>query len=185
MSLECRVPSRKRVMTVSDLAPDRRGPMTVRCRPGGSAVTGRMFPRPETAVRRRRSGSAAAGCAGPWHRPRPSPDRAERTAARLSPWQTQSRMPSAAPSRAGCPVPHRCRRQRIAWRRKRQRMALTPSVDHATRTEFGHPRSSLRLRTWAAMVTSVVRASSLWKRSPSPMTCFQRANWPSTRALSL
>jgi hypothetical protein len=60
-----------------------------------------------------------------------------------------------------------------------------PTVDQATRTEFGHPRSSIRLRTWAAMATSVARASSLWKRSPSPMTCFQRANWPSTRALSL
>ena len=35
------------------------------------------------------------------------------------------------------------------------------------------------------MATSVARASSLWKRSPSPMTCFQRANWPSTRALSI
>ena len=60
-----------------------------------------------------------------------------------------------------------------------------PAVDQATRTEFGRPRSSIRLRTWAAMATSVARASSLWKRSPSPMTCFQRANWPSTRALSL
>jgi hypothetical protein len=58
-----------------------------------------------------------------------------------------------------------------------------PTVDQATRTEFGHPRSSIRLRTTAAMATSVARASSLWKRSPSPMTCFQRANWPSTPAL--
>ena len=57
-----------------------------------------------------------------------------------------------------------------------------PSVDHATRTELGHPRSSIRLRTWAAMAISVARASSLWKRSPSPMTCLQRANWPSTPA---
>ena len=61
----------------------------------------------------------------------------------------------------------------------------SPSVNYATRTEFGRPRSSIRLRTWAAMATSVARASSLWKRSPSPMTCFQRANWPLTRALSL
>jgi hypothetical protein len=58
-----------------------------------------------------------------------------------------------------------------------------PAVDQATRTELGRPRSSIRLRTWAAMATSVARASSLWKRSPSPMTCFQRANWPSTPAL--
>src|SRR3954471_1349371 len=58
-------------------------------------------------------------------------------------------------------------------------MALTPSVNHATRTEFEHPRSSIRLRAALA----VARASSLWKRSPSPMTCFQRANWPSTPAL--
>ena len=35
------------------------------------------------------------------------------------------------------------------------------------------------------MATSVARAWSLWKRSPSPMTCFQRANWPSTPALSI
>ena len=58
-----------------------------------------------------------------------------------------------------------------------------PAVDQATRTESGRPRSSIRLRTWAAMATSVARAWSLWKRSPSPMTCFQRANWPSTPAL--
>jgi hypothetical protein len=58
-----------------------------------------------------------------------------------------------------------------------------PTDDQATRTEFGCPRSSIWLSTAAAMATSVVRASSLWKRSPSPMTCFQRANWPSTRAL--
>ena len=31
------------------------------------------------------------------------------------------------------------------------------------------------------MATSVALALSVWKRSPSPMTCFQRANWPSTR----
>ncbi len=60
-----------------------------------------------------------------------------------------------------------------------------PTADHATRTEFVHRRSSIRLMTWAAIATSVARAWSLWKRSPSPMTCFQRANWPSTRALSL
>ena len=60
--------------------------------------------------------------------------------------------------------------------------APIPAVDQATRTEFGR-QSSIRLRTWAAMATSVARASSLWKRSPSPMTCFQRANWPSTPAL--
>src|SRR3954471_19016155 len=56
----------------------------------------------------------------------------------------------------------------------------SPAVDQATRTESG--RSSIRLRTWAAMATSVARAWSLWKRSPSPMTCFQRANWPSIPA---
>ena len=60
-----------------------------------------------------------------------------------------------------------------------------PTADQATRTEFGRPRSSIRLRTEAATATSVALASSVWKRSPSPMTCFQRANWPSTRALSL
>ena len=49
--------------------------------------------------------------------------------------------------------------------------------------ELLRPRSSIRLRTWAAIATSLARASSLWKRSPSPMTCFQRANWPSTSAL--
>jgi hypothetical protein len=52
----------------------------------------------------------------------------------------------------------------------------TPLVDHATRTEFG--RSSIRLSTAAALATSVVLASSLWKRNPSPMTCFQRSIWP-------
>jgi hypothetical protein len=71
--------------------------------------------------------------------------------------------------------------QRVARRRKRHRSPPFPTVDQATRTEFG--RSSIRLRTWAAI--AVARASSLWKRSPSPMTCFQRANWPSTPALSL
>jgi transposase-like protein len=61
--------------------------------------------------------------------------------------------------------------------------ALFPAVDRVTRTEFGRPRSSIRLRTWAAMATSVARAWSLWKRTPSPMTCFHRPNWPSTPAL--
>jgi hypothetical protein len=92
-----------------------------------------------------------------------------------------------------CSVPNRhclsggvlAPRQRVAQRRKRQRSPRSPSVNYATRTELGHPRSSIRLRTEAATATSVARASSLWKRSPSPMTCFQRANWPSTRALSL
>jgi hypothetical protein len=63
------------------------------------------------------------------------------------------------------------------------KVAPSPAVSQATRTEFGRPRSSIRLSTWAAMATSVARAWSLWKRSPSPMTCFQRANWPSTPAL--
>jgi hypothetical protein len=30
--------------------------------------------------------------------------------------------------------------------------------------------------TWAAMATLVARVSSMWKRSPSVMTFFQRAN---------
>src|SRR5690349_9781183 len=47
-----------------------------------------------------------------------------------------------------------------------------PAVDQATRTEFGPPRSSIRLRAAAAMATSVARAWSLWKRSPSPMTLY-------------
>jgi hypothetical protein len=34
-------------------------------------------------------------------------------------------------------------------------------VDQAMRTEFGRPRSSIWLRTWAAMAASVARASSL------------------------
>ena len=48
-------------------------------------------------------------------------------------------------------------RQRVARRKKRQRSPRSPAVDHATRTEFGHPRLSIRLRTWAAM--AVTRAS--------------------------
>ena len=63
----------------------------------------------------------------------------------------------------------------------RSSLHVATTIDQATRTEF--ERSSIRLRSWAAMATSVARASSLWKRSPSPMTCFQRANWPSTPAL--
>jgi hypothetical protein len=31
----------------------------------------------------------------------------------------------------------------------------------------------------------MARASSLWKRSPSSMTCFQHVHWSSTPALSL
>jgi hypothetical protein len=34
-----------------------------------------------------------------------------------------------------------------------------PAVDHATRTEFGRPRSSIRLRAASAIVTSVARAA--------------------------
>jgi hypothetical protein len=39
------------------------------------------------------------------------------------------------------------------------KVAPSPAVSQATRTESG--RSSIRLRTWAAMATSVARASSL------------------------
>src|SRR5690348_18358241 len=67
-----------------------------------------------------------------------------------------------------------------------------PAVDHATRTEFGPPRSSIRLRAAAAMATSVARASSLWQRSPSPMTLYVGSSsagdhipWAARRAVSL
>jgi hypothetical protein len=76
-----------------------------------------------------------------------------------------------------CPGPACCTEEEEA------REPPSPAADHATRTELGRPRSSIRLSTWAAIATSVARASSLWKRSPLPMTCFQRANWPSTPAL--
>src|SRR4051812_31109592 len=56
-----------------------------------------------------------------------------------------------------------------------------PAVDQATRTEFELPRSSIRLRTWAAIATSVARASSLWKRNPSPMTASSARTGPRPR----
>jgi SNF2 family DNA or RNA helicase len=58
-----------------------------------------------------------------------------------------------------------------------------PTVGQAMRTAFGRPRSSMRLRTWAAIATSVAWAPSLWERSASLMTRFQRPIWPSTLAL--
>ena len=54
--------------------------------------------------------------------------------------------------------------------------------DQATRTEFGRPRPSMRLRTATPMATSVACAASEWKRSASPRTPFQRAIWLSTPA---
>ena len=71
--------------------------------------------------------------------------------------------------------------------REAQRKKRSPfdAVDQATRTEFGRPRSSMRLRTSTVMATSATCASSVWKRRLSPMTRFQRPIWPSTRARTL
>jgi hypothetical protein len=68
------------------------------------------------------------------------------------------------------------------WKAKKTRS----SADiYATRTEFGRPRSSIRLRTSTAMAISVAWASAVWKRSIGPMTCLKRPIWPSTKALRL
>ena len=53
-----------------------------------------------------------------------------------------------------------------------------PTVDQATRTEFGHPRSSIRLRTTAATATSVARASSLHRTAGRILRCSQSMNPP-------
>ena len=45
---------------------------------------------------------------------------------------------------------------------------------HAMRMEIGRPSSSMRFKTRTATATSVVRRSSLRKRSPSPITCLYR-----------
>ena len=68
------------------------------------------------------------------------------------------------------------------WKAKKTRS----SADiYATGTEFGRPRSSIRLRTSTAMAISVAWASAVWKRSIGPMTCLKRPIWPSTKALRL
>jgi hypothetical protein len=62
--------------------------------------------------------------------------------------------------------------------------ALSPTrvPGHAMRTYSGRPRSSMRFSTSAAIATSVACRPSVWKRSPSPMTRFQREMSDSTRA---
>ena len=62
--------------------------------------------------------------------------------------------------------------------------ALSPASIgvQATRTEFGRPNSSMRLRTWTATATSFARRSSVCERSPSPITCLKRAIIVSARA---
>jgi hypothetical protein len=51
------------------------------------------------------------------------------------------------------------------------------AADHATQTDSGRPRSSIRLSTSAAIAISLAWAASVWKRRVSPMTCFQRPTW--------
>ena len=51
-------------------------------------------------------------------------------------------------------------------------------------TEFGRPRSSMRLRTWTATSTSVARRSSACERSPSPITRLKRNRLPRPRRLA-
>src|SRR5215207_4499439 len=62
------------------------------------------------------------------------------------------------------------------------RTGPNPGPDYAMRTEFGRPRSCMRLRTWAATSTSVARRSSVCARNRSPSTCFHLAMAPSARA---
>jgi D-arabinose 1-dehydrogenase-like Zn-dependent alcohol dehydrogenase len=60
-----------------------------------------------------------------------------------------------------------------------------PVATHATRTDSGRPRSSMRLRTSTAIAISVAWAASVWERSASPITCLKRPIWASTRARRL
>ena len=62
--------------------------------------------------------------------------------------------------------------------------ALNPArvPGHAVRTYSGRPSSSMRFSALAAMATSVACRPSVWRRSPSPMTRFQRDTSDSTRA---
>ena len=57
-----------------------------------------------------------------------------------------------------------------------------PGPDYAMRTEFGRPRSSMRLSTWPATSTSVARRSSVRERNLSPITRLNRLIAVSARA---
>ena len=60
-----------------------------------------------------------------------------------------------------------------------------PVAAHATRTEFGRPGSSMRLRTSTAIAIPVTCASSVWERSALPITCLKRPIWASTSSRHL
>ncbi len=56
-----------------------------------------------------------------------------------------------------------------------------PDWVQATRTEFGRPSSSMRLRAWTATCTSVVRRSFVWgvsKTWGNLLACVSRADRP-------
>jgi hypothetical protein len=78
------------------------------------------------------------------------------------------------------------RRRLPAWCRDRRCLRKLPQsrlgsddADIARR-----PSSSMRLRTWTATFTSVIRRSSIRERSQSPITCFHRPIAASTLARS-
>jgi hypothetical protein len=59
-------------------------------------------------------------------------------------------------------------------------------VDHqAARTEFGRPRSNMRLRTLTAILVSTSYDGRPWERKVSPMMRLYRLIVPSTPALAL
>src|SRR5215213_3020905 len=76
-------------------------------------------------------------------------------------------------------------RRLIAWVGGVGALSPTRVPGHAMWTYSGRPSSGIRFSTSAAMATSVARRLSVWKRSPSPMTRFQRAMSDSTRARQL
>ena len=66
------------------------------------------------------------------------------------------------------------RQHLVAWIGGVGALSPTRVPGHAMRTYSGRPSSSIRFSTSAAMATSVACRPSVWKRSPSPMTRFQR-----------
>ncbi len=86
--------------------------------------------------------------------------------------------------RWACPVPCRKRAERgvVAGIDEMDVLPPAPIEGQAMRTEFGRPRSSMRLRTWTATSTSVARRSSACERRASPITRLKRDMAVSARA---
>ncbi len=116
-----------------------------------------------------------ARSSGPWPASRPRPLVPCSSATRIALRATQ--MPGHRPRDALGTV-----RGVVAGIDEMDVLPPTPIEGQAMRTEFGRPRSSMRLRMWTATSTSVARRSSACERSASPITRLNRDMAVSARA---